>query len=255
MADFQEFQRWTEEPFFFASTLLQEEALVSVEVDAYLPKFSPDGKKLAYIEGRRSLKVLDLATKSSVTLMGPDLLFHMSDGDQYFTWSPDSKWLLASYRPTMSNSEVVLLDASGKEKMRKLTQSGYSDDNAKWVNEGKQMLWFSNRDGLRSYATSGRSEDDVYTLFFDQAAWDKFRLSKEEFDLLKEIEKAKKPENGDEKAKAEKSESKDVKPITFDWEGFEERKSRLTVHSAAMSDAVLSKMVRNSSTSPDSRKV
>ncbi len=231
----------TEEPFFFASTLLQEEALVSVEVDAYLPKFSPDGKKLAYIEGRRSLKVLDLATKSSVTLMGPDLLFHMSDGDQYFTWSPDSKWLLASYRPTMSNSEVVLLDASGKEKMRKLTQSGYSDDNAKWVNEGKQMLWFSNRDGLRSYATSGRSEDDVYTLFFDQAAWDKFRLSKEEFDLLKEIEKAKKPENGDEKAKAEKSESKDVKPITFDWEGFEERKSRLTVHSAAMSDAVLSK--------------
>src|SRR5690606_4970291 len=35
-----------EEPFFFASTLLKEEALVSVETDAYLPRFSPDGKKL-----------------------------------------------------------------------------------------------------------------------------------------------------------------------------------------------------------------
>lgn len=230
-----------EEPFFFASTLIKEEALVQLEADAYLPKFSPDGKKLAYVEGRRSLKVLDLATKTSVTLMGPDLLFHMRDGDQYYTWSPDSKWLLASYRPTMTNSEVVLLDASGKETMRKLTQSGYSDTNAKWVNDGKQMIWFSNRDGLRSYATSGRNEDDVYTLFFDQAAWDKFRLSKDEFDLLKEIEKAKKPEESTDKSKTDKPETKEVKPIEFNWDGFEERKSRLTIHSSIMGDAVLSK--------------
>ena len=230
-----------EEPFFFASTLIQEEPLVSVATDAYLPKFSPDGKKLAYVEGRRSLKVLDLATKATVTLMGPDLLFHMRDGDQYFTWSPDSKWLLASYRPTMTNSEVVLLDASGKEKMRKLTQSGYSDDNAKWVNGGKQMIWFTNRDGLRSYATSGRMEEDVYTVFFDQAAWDKFRLGKEEFELLKEIEKAKKSESAEDKSKADKSEEKKVEEIKFNWDGFEERKARLTIHSSLMGDAVLSK--------------
>ena len=230
-----------EEPFFFASTLLKEESLVSLDTDAYLPKFSPDGKKLAYIEGRRSLKVLDLASKTFVTLMGPDLLFHMSDGDQYFTWSPDSKWLLAGYSPTMSNSEVVLLDASGKEKLRKLTQSGYSDDNAKWVNDGKQMIWFSNRDGLRSYATSGRNEDDVYTMFFDQAAWDKFRLSKDEFELVKEIEKAKKAPESDEKSKTEKPEDKSVKPIVFNWEGFEERKVKLTIHSSIMGDATLSK--------------
>lgn len=228
-----------EEPFFFASTLLKEEPMLSIESDAYLPKFSPDGKKLAYIEGRRTLKVLDIASKTTLTMMGPELLFHMIDGDQYFTWSPDSKWLLASYRPTMTNSEVVLLDASGKEKMRKLTQSGYSDDNAKWVNEGKQMIWFSNRDGLRSYATSGRNEDDVYTMFFEQAAWDKFRLSKDEFELLKEIEKAKKPDESDEKAK--KTEEKKIKPIVLDWDGLEERKARLTIHSSIMGDALLSK--------------
>jgi Tol biopolymer transport system component/C-terminal processing protease CtpA/Prc len=231
-----------EEPFFFASTLLKEEPLVSVAADAYLPKFSPDGTKLAYVEGRRSLKVLDLVTKASVTLMGPDLLFHMSDGDQYFTWSPDSRWLLATYRPTMTNSEVVLLDASGKEKMRKLTQSGYTDDNAKWVNGGKQMIWFSNRDGLRSYATSGRMEQDVYAQFFDQTAWDKFRLSKEEFDLQKEIEKSKKPENEADKSKSDaKTESKKEEALVFDWDGFEDRKARLTIHSSIMGDAVLSK--------------
>ncbi|WP_297336046.1 S41 family peptidase [Algoriphagus sp.] len=230
-----------EEPFFFASTLLKEELVLDFEGDAYLPKLSPDGKKLAYVEDRRSIKVLDLATQEKVTLMTPEQLFHMRDGDQYYTWSPDSKWLLATYRPTMVNSEVVLLDASGKEEIRKITQSGYSDDRATWVNEGKQMLWFSNRDGLRSYATSGRSEDDVYMLFFDQEAWDSFNLSKEEYDLMKEIKKSKKEEENKESSQSEEGEKKEVAPLTFDWEGIEERKSRLTIHSSNLGDAVLSK--------------
>ncbi|MDI1321163.1 MAG: S41 family peptidase [Algoriphagus sp.] len=240
---FQTTKTRAEEPFFFASTLLQEKPLVSVTEDAYLSKFSPDGKKLAYIEGRRTLKILDLASKTTVTLLTPEQLFHMSDGDQYFTWSPDSKWLLASYRPTMANSEVVLLDATGKEKMRKITNSGYGDDRATWVNEGKQILWFSNRDGLRSYATSGQSQEDVYTLFFDKAAWDKFRLSKEDFDLLTEIEKTQKKneEKKDDKTSDKKPEEKEVNPIVFDWDGIEDRKSRLTIHSSGLGDAVLSK--------------
>ncbi|MEP0713385.1 MAG: S41 family peptidase, partial [Algoriphagus sp.] len=231
----------SEEPFFFAASLIKEEPLVTLEDEAYLPKFSPDGKKLAFVEGRRTLKVLDLETKATVTLMTPEQLFHMRDGDQYFTWAPDSKWLLATYRPTMSNSEVVLLDASGKQKMKNLTNSGYSDDNAMWVNEGKQMIWFSNRDGLRSYATSGQSQSDVYTMFFDQTAWDKFSLSKEDFDLMKEIEKVGKKEEKDDKAKDDKEKDKKVEDLTFDWEGIEDRKAKLTIHSSSLGDAVLSK--------------
>ena len=240
---FQTTKTRVDEPFFFASTLLEEKPLVNVKGDAYLSKMSPDGKKLAYIEDRRTLKVMDLLTKTSVTLLTPEQLFHMSDGDQYFTWSPDSKWLLATYRPTMSNSEVVLLDVSGKEKMRKITNSGYGDERAKWINEGKQIIWFSNRDGLRSYATSGQSQEDVYTLFFDKAGWDKFKLSKDDFDLQTEIEKLKKKDEAktDEKSSEKKPESKEVKPIQFDWDGIEERKARLTIHSSDLGDAVLSK--------------
>lgn len=230
-----------DEPFFFASTLIKEEPLVSVATDAYSPKFSPDGKKIAFVENRRVLKVRDLASNAEVTLLDEDELFHMRDGDQYFTWSPDSKWLLASFRPTMVNSEVVLLDAAGKEPMRNLTKSGYGDDEAKWVNGGKQMLWFSNRDGLRSYATSGQNQNDVYTLFFDQESWDKFRLSKEDFDLMKEIEKSKKKEDETDKDKTKKEAEKEVKPLKFDFEGIEDRKARLTIHSSDLGDAVLSK--------------
>lgn len=230
-----------EEPFFYASTLLAEEPLISLDQDAYEGKFSPDGKKIAYVEGRRTLKVMDLASKETVTLMTPEELFHMRDGDQYYTWSPDSKWLLATYRPTMANSEVVLLDVTGAQKMKNLTKSGYGDNSATWVNGGKQMLWFSNRDGMRSYATSGRSQDDVYSLFFDQEAWDKFTMSKEDFDLMKEIEKSNKKEEEGDKSKSDQKDDKKVEDITFDWEGLEERKARLTIHSSNLGDAVLSK--------------
>ncbi len=226
-----------EEPYFYASTLIEETPLLSNENENYLPEISPDGKKMAFVENRRTLKVMDLASKEMVTLLTPDELFHMRDGDQYYTWSPDSKWLLASYNPTMANGEVVLLDATGKKEMINLTKSGYGDNSPKWVNNGKQMLWFSNRDGLKSYATSGSSQDDVYSMFFTKEAWDRFNLSKDDFALIQEIEKTKKEETKDDK----KEESKVVEDLTFDWDGIEDRKARLTIHSSSLSDAVLSK--------------
>lgn len=225
-----------EEPFFFASTLLEEQELVSNEEDNYMPSISPDGKKLAYIANRRTLKVMDLATKQTITLLTPEQLFYMRDGDQYFTWSPDSKWLLATYRPTMSNGEVVLLDASGQQAMKNLTKSGYSDGNAKWVNNGKQMIWFSNRDGMKAHANSGTSQRDVYSMFFTQEAWDRFNLNKDDHALLKEIEELQKKDKKDEKKENETKED-----LRFEWDGLEDRKARLTIHSSSLGDAILSK--------------
>jgi tricorn protease len=228
-----------EEPLFYAATLIDESALVSNTNDNYLPRLSPDGKKLAFVENRRTLKVLDIESKKTVTLLTPEQLFHMRDGDQYFEWSPDSKWLLASYRPTMANGEVVLLDVEGKKPMTNLTQSGYNDSSPKWVNSGKQILWFSNRHGMKDHASSGGSQDDVYTLFLTKEGWDKYNLNKDDFSLLKEIEKAKEAEKA--KEKKDSTKTKEVEPIKIDWDGLTDRKARLTIHSSALSDAVLSK--------------
>lgn len=234
-----------EEPYFFASTLLEEKPVLSNNNDNYMPTLSPDGKKIAFIENRRTLKVMELGNKQTVTLLTPDQLFYMQDGDQYFTWSPDSKWLLATYKPTMSNGEVVLLDANGKESMKNLTKSGYGDGNAKWVNGGKQLIWFSNRDGMKAHANSGSSQRDVYSMFLTKDSWDRFNLSKDDFALLKDVEAAEKKA----KEEAAKKEVKDpkakpVKPdstVVFDWDGLDARKSRLTIHSSSLSDAALSK--------------
>ena len=126
-----------QEPFFFASTLINEEALISNEVDNYLPDFSPDGKKIAYVADRRFIKVRDLESGNEVDLLTDEDLFHMRDGDQYFTWSPDSKWLLVDWSKTLSNSEVLLMSADGTQR-HNLNESGYYDSYPKWVNEGSK---------------------------------------------------------------------------------------------------------------------
>lgn len=237
----------SEEPYFFAATLIKEDTLLSKKSDVYLPEFSPDGTSLAYIEGRRTLKIRNLKTNAEVTLLTPNELYHFSDGDQNYQWSPDSKWLLVDWGVTLSNNEILLISADGKTRMN-LTESGYLDTAPKWVNGGKQLIWFANREGLKSYATSGSSEFDVYSLFLTQDGWDKFNMSKEEYDLLKLMEEGDKKEEDkledeSDKKKKKKTEAKEeeiVKPLKFDMDDSRERKARLTIHSSKLSDAVLS---------------
>lgn len=220
-----------EEPFFYAATLLKESVLVSGDVDYYLPEMSPDGSKIAYVADRRTLRVQDMETGETTDLLTPEDVFHMQDGDQYFTWSPDSEWLLVGWRKKLHNAEVLLLAADGSERVN-LTESGYMDMSPKWAGDGDRLLWFTNRDGLRSYATSGQTERDVYAMFLTGEGWDDFNLSKEDHALMQEMENA---SNGAEEAEADG-------PASFDFELDErrERQARLTIHSSTLSDAVLS---------------
>nr|WP_136251917.1 S41 family peptidase [Ningiella ruwaisensis] len=239
-----------QEPFFYAATLIKESSLIENEKDNYLPKVSPDGKKLAYVEDRRTLKVMDLATGKSVTLLKPDIAIHFGDGDMNFSWSPDSEWILFEHKKQLHNYDIAMIKASGDEAMQVLVPSGYFDYSPKWVNDGKQIIWMSDRDGLRSYATSGRTENDVYSLFFTQDAWDEFRLSEDDYKLMQAIEEAQKDEEkeADKETDAKSDDETDdddskeeVEPLEIELEGLNERIARLTLHSSRLADAVLSK--------------
>ncbi|MES2327971.1 MAG: S41 family peptidase [Bacteroidota bacterium] len=225
-----------EEPYFYASTVLKETPLIVNEKENYQPVYSPDGKEIAFIENRMTLKIYNIASKQSRTLLTDKELFSMGDNDQYFQWSPDSKWILFDYAiPGIAPGEVGILSADGKGKVINLTESGFNDSRAKWIMGGKAMLWFSNRDGLKSVAQSGGAQSDVYAMFFTQESFDRFKLNKEDAALLKETE-----EN---KAKADSSKKKEVKKdsVVIDWDGLTYRKSKLTIHSSSLSDALVSK--------------
>lgn len=237
-----------QEPYFYASTVLKEEPAVATTAEEFQPAFSPDGKEIAYLENRTTLKVFNVESKQSRTVMTADKNYSYADGDQYYSWSPDSKWLLVSFGnpERMFTPEVGLVSADGSSEFRNLTKSGYDDVVPKWAMDGKMMIWGSSREGTLSQA-GGATSGDVFGMYFTKAAYDRARLSKEEFALAKEQDEKDKKE-ADEKAKsagAAATPSPTPKPaakqLAFDWDGMNERKLRLTTHTSAISDWVLSK--------------
>ena len=233
-----------EEPYFYASTVLKETPLIANTHQNAAPAYSPDGKEIAFIEDRATLKVLNLASKQTRTLLTDRELAPSADGSQYYQWSPDGKWILFDYAvPGFAPSEVGIVKADGSAKAVNLTESGFSDSRARWVLGGQAMTWASNRDGLKAVAQSGGAQNDVYALFFTRDAWDRFRLTKEEAALLKEIEDKKaKPETPkDKKEPAEKEKKEEVKELVIDWSGLPLRKARLTIHSSSLGDFLVNK--------------
>jgi Tol biopolymer transport system component len=88
-----------DELYFYASTLLKETPIIVNDKENYEPAYSPDGKEIAFIENRNTLKIYNIASKQVRTLLTSKELVSMGDNDQYFQWSPDSKWLLVQYGP------------------------------------------------------------------------------------------------------------------------------------------------------------
>lgn len=227
---------------------LKEKNITNTDQTSFQPKFSPNGEKVAYLENRTTLKVLDLKSGKAVTALDGKFNYSYSDGDQNFAWSPDSKWLLSQYIGIggWNNPDIALVKADGSE-VHDLTNSGYSDGNAKWVLDGKAMIWSSDRAGYRSHGSWG-SEDDYYIMFFDVEAYDKFCMNKEDLALLEQnkSKKEKKEEEKEEEKKEKKAEEGDntpekVKELTFDLDNLEDRIVRLTVNSANMGDGLLDK--------------
>lgn len=232
-----------EEPYFYMSTILKDDIVVSTKAEEFQPEYSPDGKEVAYLENRTTLKVINLETKKSRMVLSPEFNYSYSDGDQYFTWSPDSKWLLVRFGPkeNIFQDEVGLVSVSGKGEPKNLTISGYDDSTPKWAMGGKMMIFGSNREANKS--EQGRTNSgDVYGMFFTREAIDEFNLTEEETALAKELkdkEKDKKDDSSDKKEDKEKKEEK-VEDIKFDWENLHDRQKRLTVHTSNLSDWLLS---------------
>lgn len=239
-----------EESYFFNATVLQEEPLIATPAEEFQPVWSPDGKEVAYLEERTAVKVYNLADKKSRTVLPADRNYSYSDGDQYFSWSPDSKWLLVQFLEDKQwIQQCGLVSAKGDQPVINLTKSGYGGGHPRWALDGQAMIWFSGRDGYKSQASWG-GQQDVYAMFFTQAAMDTFNLSKEDFELLQDAKK-----DGGDKGQKEGKEAKEdagkknkktakdstVAPLKFELDGLEDRTVRLTVNSADMADAVLSK--------------
>lgn len=235
---------------FTYSTEVEEEQLTKTNVTSQYPAYSPDGKEVAFYEDRATLRIINLKSKEVRTVLDGKYNFSYSDGDIWFEWSPDSKWLMCNYigNGGWNNTDIAVVKADGKE-VHNITDSGYSDSNGKWVLGGKAILFESDRAGYRSHGSWG-AEEDAYLMFLDLEAYDRFRMSKEELELAEanKDEKEKKADEKEEKKKENKKKKEEktgkievdkVKPLELDFENCRDRVIRLTVNSSNMGDAII----------------
>lgn len=236
---------------FAYATDIEIEPLYKCSTSAMQPEFSPDGKKVAFLENRTELKVIDVASKKVNTALDGKYNYSYSDGDVPFSWSPDSKWLIVSYigEGGWNNTDIALVSADGTQVVD-LTESGYADSNPKWALNGKAITYSTGRYGMKAHGSWGNQED-IILMALDPEAWETFNFTEEEAALAekskkddndgdkedgKDAKKGKKDKNGKKEAKVEKEENET--PLDLDNRRYRTR--RLTDRSSNLWDYFLS---------------
>lgn len=231
------------DPDFANATVINEEALFPAKdgVERTCPAYSPDGKKLAFVKDRNKLMVMDVES-GKVRQLTDGHTNPSRGGSIGFEWSPDSRWIvmegiLHHHEPY---SDIILLNVADGT-MIPLTETGYFDESPKFVLDGNAVIFGSDRYGMRAHASWG-SESDVMIVFLNSDAYDKFRLSEQDYALRTELEKA----NAKETAKDEDKDKKDkdkkettVKEIVVEPDGIQDRIIRLTPNSSQLGDAMI----------------
>lgn len=209
-----------DEKQFTYATEITEERLTPEDETSFEPVYSPDGKSIAYLRNRQEICIIDAKTKAIHTAMAGKYQYSYRDGDQHFTWSPNSKYLLSHYIGTggWNNTDIALIPADGrsaqgdasssaagmkKGKIVNLTNSGYSEVGARWVLDGKAFIFQSDRAGMRSHGSWG-AERDLYITFLNDEAYERFCMNKEERERFDEAEKERKDKEKKEKEEADK---------------------------------------------------
>ncbi len=241
-----------EDLHFANATLINEEPLFKDNtIERTMPKFSPDGKEIAYIEDRVYLKVLNLETKKVRSITDGSQHYGFDETGFDFQWSPDCNWFTITFTTNRRSpyDDIGIVSAKTGGKIYNVTNSGYIDKSPKWVMNGNAILFISNRLGMRSHASWG-SQNDVFIAFMNKETMDKFTMSEEDYALYKEAEKLRKEEekkeaatkSDDKKKGAEKSadaKKDDKKDIVIEFEGLEDRVMRLSPMSGNIADAEL----------------
>lgn len=238
---------------FTQAAEVREEVLVDGPDDSFQPRFSPDGKELAFLAKRTELRVLTLADKKLRTVLPERLNYSYTDGDQSFAWSPDGQWFTFHFPDKGRwSSEVGVVPAAGGA-VANLTQSGFEDYEPRWAANGKAVLYRTDRQGMKSQGGWG-GQEDVFLLATSKEGLEWFRMSEEESaarqeadSLAKALEEEKEEARGKgrkkdkkDKDEVEDGEEADSVKVVLELPGAERRILRLTTSSSVLADFLLS---------------
>ncbi|KTS40130.1 peptidase S41, partial [Methylobacterium indicum] len=159
---------------FAQATRLVERALPTPPGDAFLPTWSPDGRRLAYILDRGAVHVLDPATGADREVVPPGRFYPYRDGSWWLSWSPDGRWLALPVQLDRGFTDnVAVVPADGTRPAERVAPAGEGQSEAQWSPDGGMLVWRSEPEDLHS--ASGATEPaDIDAVFASRRARDAY---------------------------------------------------------------------------------
>ncbi|MBD3165816.1 hypothetical protein GF324_04415 [bacterium] len=173
------------------------------KVDCRRPDWSPQGDKIAYIQDKGHLHVMDADGGSDKRVLDH---WSLEIG---FEWSPDGKWFAINKPDNNYNSDVWIMPSDGKGEMVNVSQHPDEDVSPVWAKEGSMLAWSSRRKA---------NEYDVYYVYLTRELDERTR---EEWEIWEKTrDKVKKEEKEEDKDGDKEDEEKkdEVEPIEIDFE-------------------------------------
>lgn len=198
-----------------------EEERITFNGDCYRfqPKWSPDSKKLMWVDSDRRLQYVDIENKKTVDV---DQAFVSQIHS--FNWSPDSKWILYTKNAPHFFESIYLYSLSNRQ-TRKLTDDFTDDVEPVFDSDGKYLYFISLRnfdpvfsDFEHQFVNRNSRILLLMTLKADEPH--PFKLQSDEVELKEDDEK----EDKDDEDKDEDEKGKNGgDDIEIDFEGLDDR--------------------------------
>ena len=111
----------------------------------YQPRWSPDNKKLAFIDQAMKIHVYDIAANRVVDVdQSPIWIAHGGLEAFRVKWSPDSRWLTYARQTSTLNNAIFLYDTKAA-KLQQATTGYLNDTQPVFDPEGKYLFYASDR--------------------------------------------------------------------------------------------------------------
>ncbi len=186
--------------------------------------WSPDGKKLAFIDNAMNIRIYDVEKKSLFNADKALYKYHGSLERFSVAWSPDSRYITYSRGVGNQHEAIFIFDVENKE-LHQVTSGYYSDSDPVFDAEGKYLFYVTDRHFSPTY--SSMNNNFVYRNSAQLAAVALLPDTKSPLapkndvvELKKDDEKKKKDEKKDDEEKTDKDKKKETK---IDFKNFEER--------------------------------
>ena len=116
----------------------------------YRPYWSPDSKKLVFIDQAMHIQLYDLDKKETRQIGRELWLYHDGLSNLKFSWSKDSRWLAFAQDLENRHSAIALYDTKS-DKAQVVTSGYYDDDNPVFDPDGKYLYYRSGRELVPIY--------------------------------------------------------------------------------------------------------